>query len=363
MSDFITGLRGDLVDAADRHRRRSRLGAAKSRLVVLPRIWRPALAAGTVAATVLAALVVASSLSPSRPAARPEVAAVVDIGGQPQDAVLSDGSLWVSDYSGRLFRVDAATGRVTARIDVDGNPEGIAAGAGAVWVASPVFEDGRPSVLSRIDPRTGDVERIRVRGYVMGLAVGAGGVWLLDWHNPLLRRIDPASHERTATVGVPRAAVAVTVGGDRTLWALGPEGTVSSIDGDTLAVQRMPRVAGTWGEGFENALAADAEGAWVANRDADVLLRIEAGRVVSRIPVGADPGPVAVGDGAVWVAYGDRAALRGDYRLARIDPETDAVVATVDLGSHRPTAILVAGDEVWVVAGDGTALLVTAKDD
>ena len=362
MSDFITGLRGDLVDAADRHRRRSRLRAAKSRLIVLPRVWRPALAAGTVAATVLAALIVASSLSPSRPA-RPEVAAVVDIGGQPQDAVLAGGSLWVSDYSGRVIRVDAATSRVTARIDVDGNPEGIAAGAGAVWAASPdAYEEGSGSTLSRIDPRTGDLERIDVRGHVNALAVAAGGVWLLDWHLPRLQRIDPASGERTAIVDVPQPRT-VAVGGARTLWALGPEGTVSSIDGNSLAVQRTPRVAGTWGDGFANALDADAGGAWVANRDADLLLRIESGRVVSRIAVGADPGPVAVGAGAVWVAYGDRTALRGDYRLARIDPETDAVTATVDLDGHPPTALLVAGEKVWVIAADGTALLVTTSDD
>ena len=361
MSDFITGLRGDLVDAADRHRRRSRLGAAKGRLVVLPRIWRPALTATAVAASVLAALVVASALSPSRPAARPEIAAVVQIGGQPQDAVVAGGSLWVSDYSGHVIRVDPASRRVTARIDVDGNPEGIAAGAGAVWVAGAEFNED--SQLSRIDPRTGGVERIRVRGYVMGLAVGAGGVWLLDWHNPRLQRIDPASHERTATVDVPRAPVAVAAGGDRTLWALSLEGTVSSVDGNSLAVHRVPRVAGTYGEGFENALGTDAQGAWVANRQADVLLRIEAGRVVSQIPVGPDPGPVAVGDDAVWVAYGDRAAPHGNYRLARIDPETGTVAATVDLGRHRPTAILVSGDDVWVIAGDGTAQLVTTSDD
>jgi hypothetical protein len=363
VSDYITGLRGDLVDAADRHRRRSRVGTARRRLVVLPRFWRPALAAVAIAASVLAALVVASTLSPSRHVARPEIAAVVQIGGQPQDAVLAGGSLWVSDYSGRVTRVDPASGRVTARIAVDGNPEGIAAGAGSVWVASPdAYEDGRASLLSRIDPRTGNVERIRVRGYVMGLAVGAGGVWLVDWHLPMLQRIDPASRERTATVEVPQP-VAVAVDGDRTLWALGPEGTVMSIDGNSLAVQRVPRVAGSWGEGFANALAPDAEGAWVANRETDMLLRIEAGRVVRRIPVGADPGPVAVGDGAVWVAYGDRLALRSNYRLARIDPETGTVAATVDLGRHPPTALLVAGDDVWVIAGDGTAQLVTTSDD
>lgn len=363
MSDFITGLRGDLVDAADRHRRRSRLGAAKGRLVVLPRLWRPALAATAVAASVLAALVVASALSPSRQAARPEVAAVVQLSGQPQDAVVAGGSLWVSDYSGRVLRVDPATGSVTARIDVDGHPEGIAAGAGAVWVASPdAYKDGRDSLLSRIDPRTGDVERIKVSGYVDALAVGAGGVWLLDWHDPVLRRIDPASHERTTRVEFPRA-VPLAVGGDRTLWALGSDGTVVSIDGNSMAVQRVPRVAGTVGDGFENALDADADGAWVANRQTDMLLRIESGRVVSRIPVGADPGPVAVGDDAVWVAYGDRVALRGSYRLARIDPETDTVTATVDLGRHPPTALLVTGDDVWVIAADGTALLVQTRDD
>ena len=89
---------------------------------------------------------------------------MVQIGGQPQDAVVAGGSLWVSDYSGHVIRVDPASGRVMARIDVDGNPEGIAAGAGAVWVASPdAYEDGRGSLLSRIDPRTADVEHRLMR--------------------------------------------------------------------------------------------------------------------------------------------------------------------------------------------------------
>ena len=221
---------------------------------------------------------------------------------------------------------------------------------------------GLPAVPNRSAHRRA-VERIRARGYVRRLALGAGGVWLLDWHNPRLQRIDPASHERTATVEPRAEAGTVAAGGDKTLWGSARRDSESRSTATHWPSSARPVSRARRGRPFDNTLAADAEGAWVANPEADVVLRIEAGEVVSRIPVGPDPGPVAVGDDAVWVAYGDRTALPDNYRLARIDPETDTVAATVDLGRHQPKAILPVGDDVWVIAGDGTALLVTTSDD
>jgi streptogramin lyase len=353
MSDFITGLRGDLVDAADRHRQRGR-----RRTALLPRVWRPALAAATVLVGAVAVLYAARALSPSPPAVRPEVVKVVSIGGQPQDAVLAEGSLWVSDFEGRVVRVDPASGRVTARIEVPGNPAGIAAGDGAIWVASPDLSPDGDGMLARIDPRSNRVvERVQVGAYVEAIAVGAGGVWLIDQHRPGLDRIDPATGERTARVPFARAG-AMVVGDDTTLWALGDEGTVVTVDGRSLSVDRLRGVVASGYASAEDMMAADSDGAWVVARGENKVLRIEAGRVVSQVPVPEAMGPIGLGDGAVWVASGNPDALRSSYRLSHIDAEADAVTGTLDLERRLPKAVVPAGDGVWVIASDGTASLV-----
>jgi YVTN family beta-propeller protein len=50
---------------------------------------------------------------------------------------------------------------------------------------------------------------------------------------------------------------------------------------------------------------------------------------------------VATGGGAVWVAMSDAGSV------ARIDPRTNRVTATIAVG-HRPQGITVAGGLVWV---------------
>jgi hypothetical protein len=356
MSDYITGLRADLVDAAARHGRRRRVRRVPASLN--PRTWRPATALGVaaVAASVVAIVIAVSALAPPQPhPGRLQIVAELRLDGLPMDAVLARGSLWVADLSGDVIRVDPATRRVVARIPVAGDPRAITAGEGGVWVAS-TNEDADGSLLSRIDPRTGQVvERIPVDGYVTTIANGAGGIWLVDLHRPRLDRIDPASHALTARIPFPRAA-AVTAAGN-TLWALGDEGTVVAVEGDLgRIVQRLRGVAFTQEPRVLNALAADADEAWVASDKTGAVLQIRAGRVVRQIAVGAAPGPVAYTDGTLWVASGDDAQRR--YRLSRIDPARGNITGTIELGNHLPRALIPAGTGLWVIATDGTALLV-----
>jgi hypothetical protein len=343
MSDFITGLRGDLVDADERYGRRSAVRRT------WPRVWRPALAAATVVAGALAVLVTASTLSPA-PDVRPAISATVRIGGQPQDAVLAGGSLWVTDFGGRVLRVDPADGRVIARIAVDGNPRAIAAGAGGVWVASPGLAAKAESVLSRIDPDSGRVvQRVRVGGYADTVAVGAGGVWIIDQQGRRIERIGkPAASVPFGRIGT------LAVGGD-TLWAIDSGGTVASVDGRSLKTDRLPRLV-PFGHGpAENTLAADAGGVWVAGRGGGELVRIEAGNVVTRVPIPEVIGPIALGDGVAWAVSGDPEAPSPIYRLTEVDRESGEVLASLSVGYQQPKALVPAGDDVWVIAADGTA--------
>ena len=68
-----------------------------------------------------------------------------------------------------------------------------------------------------------------------------------------------------------------------------------------------------------------------------------AGRAI--VKVGKGPWGIAVGEGSVWVAN------HCDGTVSRIDPATDTVVETIELGLF-PQWLAVAGEHVWVgVAG------------
>jgi YVTN family beta-propeller protein len=76
--------------------------------------------------------------------------------------------------------------------------------------------------------------------------------------------------------------------------------------------------------------------------------------VVDSIPVGSGPGPIAVGEGAVWLAHGEE--------VSRIDPVTNEVVATIPAGGTWTTGIEAGEGAVWVQE-DGTSLVRQERSD
>ena len=68
-------------------------------------------------------------------------------------------------------------------------------------------------------------------------------------------------------------------------------------------------------------------------------------KIVDEVPVGIRPGPVAGGDGSVWVGNLD------DRTLTRIDGGERSVAATVSLDNRTPTGIAVGLGAVWVAHG------------
>ena len=65
------------------------------------------------------------------------------------------------------------------------------------------------------------------------------------------------------------------------------------------------------------------------------------GAVTDTIPLGNGPGPIAAGEGAIWVANSR------DGTVSRIDPATAAVEATIQVG-RLPSGIAVGAGAVWV---------------
>lgn len=364
MSDYLTELRRDLVDAQGRHGRRGSLGRA--RRVAHPRAWRPAaaLVPVAVAACIAAVVLGAGALRDPEPTAALRVVAVLHLGGQPIDATLAAGSLWVADYSGRVIRVDPARRKLLQRIPLGVQTVSSIAGTTAgVWVATEQEPGERGGRLVRVDPRTGTISaRVPLQAWVAVLAANERGVWALDsQHDPVLRiwRSDLAHHTTLAPTATDSVGVSLAVASDA-VWTLARDGTVVRRDPRSgRVVLRLPQVAGASDTSGDNRLVADAGGAWVINPTQSAIVRIEAGRAVRRIAIASNTLPtLAHTRGALWIATGDIA--RGGYHLARIDTETDEIATTVDLGRHRPNTLVASPDGLWVIADDGTALLVQA---
>jgi hypothetical protein len=361
MSDLVPRLRADLVDAHARYRRRSRPARAARRLD--PRTWQPSAAAGVMALAVLlvAVVVAVGALSPPWPAGgRPRVAAIVAVGGIPQDAAAGAGSLWVADFNGAVVRVDPGQARVAARIPVKGNPTSIAFGAGAVWVMV-TDADGRSSHLDRIDPASSRiVASIPIAGAGSAVTATSSGVWVIHVHTPPqgIERIDPATNRVVQHLSfLPGAAIDAS--GD-SVWATANTAALTQIDAGTGRVEhRWPGIAPVT-EGSDvgdNGTLADPQGAWTIDAPDSLLLRLQTGRVVRRLSLPrAGLGVIGHTGDVLWTAAGHD--LDAHYALTRIDPDAGRITATLDLGNHKPLALIGVGDDLCVVSGDGTALVI-----
>jgi branched-chain amino acid transport system substrate-binding protein len=243
------------------------------------------------------------------------VTRLVSSGGFPSDLAGAKGAVWVVDgKTGLLVKVDTDYGTVVGRLRVaapnalynrsreDLDPTAVASGMGSIWLT-----DGSRN-LTRVDPRRVKIiERIDVGSPLNGVVVGAGGVWAISGTAATATRLDRQG-EVTARIPIVSQPgfqspypLAVAVGAGF-LWVLnGNTATVTKIDPD----QRT--VAATIPVGIDRgpvSLAVGDGAAWVAGSDGS-LGRIDAStNALDVIPVGRRLKDVEVVDGAVWVTAG-----------------------------------------------------------
>ena len=67
--------------------------------------------------------------------------------------------------------------------------------------------------------------------------------------------------------------------------------------------------------------------------------------VVAEVPVGIRPGPIAAGDGAIWVGNLD------DQTLTKIDTSKRSLAGTIPLDDRTPSGLTVGLGSVWVALG------------
>ena len=242
--------------------------------------------------------------------------------------------------------VDAATAHLLGSVPVDSRPAAIAYGAGSIWVSSP---DARS--VARISPSSRQVvASIPLDRPAQGLAATSRSLWAVGSRptdsSLTLDQIDPTFDTVARVRRLPMVVVgdSGSITAERDSVVIAPRaGYLTEIDarsGRTLS-RIDPNVAPT-------AVAQGFGSSWLAYREANLVVRIDATGAITTIPVGRGPTAVTVGRRAVWVTD----ALDGTVKS--IDPATSSVETTVEVGS-APSAIAEGNGSVWVAdAGDGT---------
>ena len=232
-----------------------------------------------------------------------------------------------------VSRIDIGSGQV-ATIDIGGEPAGIATGAGFAWVA-----DATEGTVDQIDAGANRiVGSLEVGNGPRGVAVGYGSVWVLaaiDGESrsdrPRPRRGDRPDRGWLAA-DRDRGRGGVAVGDRRGGRDRRPHRARlrKGLGGDRG--RQRPRVGVAFGEGA----------VWVTNRTDGTVSRIdpETNAITSTVEVGAGPVALAAGEGAIWVANA------GDGTVSRLAPDTADVEETIDVGGS-PSGMTVASGAVW----------------
>ena len=356
MSDYVFGLRQDLVDAAARQQQRS--PAARAAAPLHPRNWSPLAVLGT-ATAVAAVLVVVIGLRAIEPAPRPTDAQIVSrvhLGGHPRDAVAVGDSLVIVDSDGRVVKVSPVDPGARTELDLRGEtPASVAADGHAVWVvAEAKFVPPRPGAaaaahahLFKFDVRSGRLlARLPLRSVGDAIRAGAVGAWL-----PTYFSFGTALAPPVATHVDEVGALVVARG---SAWARSG-GRLVELDSRGRIVRQVRGIPDLLTFSSPRTILPDATGAWVLGQAGAVLYRVDGDRVTRRIKVGVSAGVLARDGTDVWTSA---ISSPGHYELVRVDADSGRITGRVRLGRTVPQTIVPDGDRLWVVTSGGDALLV-----
>lgn len=182
-----------------------------------------------------------------------------------------------------------------------------------------------------------------------GYAVVAyGSLWVGNHHGDSISRIDPDGAQVVATIDVPGEPTGVAAGFESIWTVTQVQPAIRRIDPGTDTVTATIGVEGRAGP--INPLAAGADAMWFAS-DLGTLARIDpaTNEVTASSDVGVSgcPGSIAAGFGSIWYA-----SLCDAAELLRIDPASMAVVARIPVprGSVSPA---VGNGVIWTISPSG----------
>jgi streptogramin lyase len=238
------------------------------------------------------------------------------------------GTAWVAcKEQFRLVRVDLASGR-RRETRLQGSPIAVLAALGAVWTLD------TSGVVSRLDPRTARVTaRIPTSSAApYNLWAGAGSIWSVDDRAGEVVRVDPVRRRVAARIQVGDGP-ADMVFRDARAWVINHR-DLGLVAIDT-ATNRPRRLATLSGANVAPERIAWANGSlWVTGRGADLYkLDPDTGATQATIDIGASGIDVVAAAGALWVpartAAVDVRGLPTMTALRRVDAATNAVTTPV----------------------------------
>jgi YVTN family beta-propeller protein len=186
-----------------------------------------------------------------------------------------------------------------------------------VAVADP--DGAGPNVVRFSDNNTG--------GYG-GLVDGNGVVWSAGLNGNSLTRMDPATGARMTVNQGGRQSYGMGIDNNGYIWvATWTNNTVDKIDpnGNVVASYNISAA----GNSLRGVAVTPDNNIWVASSGTNEVIRLSnTGVVLAQIAVGGTPTGVAVdSNGKIWVTnYGSNSVMR-------INPATNAVELTIDLGA------------------------------
>jgi hypothetical protein len=214
------------------------------------------------------------TLAIDRPAGSSHIRRVVAT-SSPVDAItVTRQAVWLA-VGGLVLRVHPATGRALVVPEVEDRAAPVVdltAGAGAVWAVT------TSGGLLRIDPHTARLTTPNP-GLVSAIAAGASGVWAVccQGRGPRGRvtRLDPASGQVIANIGLPARPLAVWAGSDA-VWVRGAEGWLWRVDpayGRQAGAIQLPIVPG--GAELAGELVVVGAVVWISDPGPGVVRRVD----------------------------------------------------------------------------------------
>ena len=335
------------------------------------RRWAAVLGAGALAAVVAVVLMTVLGRDPAARAnavlgnsvalVDPESDRVVRriaVGHHPTSVATGEGAVWVLNGDDQtISRIDETSDRVKT-FAIGATPHELAVGAGAVWVGI----DGGAAV-ARVDPESGVVDRrIRLSDAAFGgsgtssggstIAVGERAVWLVN-PDRTVSRIDPRTNRVVATIATAGANTIAL--GERSVWVANVDSSLTRIDAaknEARATIRIPANSLT-------GVAVGAGSVWLTDPIDGVVWRVDPGGarpVMRTIPVEFGATGIAFGKGAIWVSNGVQGTL------TRIDPQTNRVSGRISF-ANAAQSVTVGADGIWVSVGGSRAATAGGTSD
>jgi streptogramin lyase len=318
-----------------------------------------ALLAGLVAVAVLVARAPRQPeviAPPPRPLGRVAATIALPQAAFPRVVGVANSLVWVDGGDATAYRVDPQSNRVTGSLGLPAGARLAAVARGSLWLANEAA-----GTISQADPRTGRILRtVRVGPVAAGpdpheeqfrLAFDGTTVWVARLHTDVMR-LDWAGGTVAGrfTIGLP---------GSSSYDVIAAGSGVAVTHGDTNDANRLDPRTGTATAihlGGSPAGAAFGAGSFWVSAQNSTMARIDpaSGQVVATISLDADhlPGAVEVGDGAVWV-------FAGGGLLQRIDPVSNQVVHTLAVGPDGVDSgrLAVGAGSVWLSDAEARTLI------